>query len=114
MHEEHNHSLIENIQNIVPKFRRLSPEMLEEIEFLVNIGCGADSIIRGLKKHFPDVIVYPKNVYEAINLFRHNKHITKTDAAITYNKLIQMQHKEHGWFVEARVEGEDNHLTDLF
>ena len=113
IYEEHNHPLIENIQNVVPKFHRLSPEMLEEVEFLVNIGCGAGSIIRGLKKRFPDAIIYPKNVYEAINLFRHNK-TKKTDAAITYDKLIQMQRKEHGWFVEARVEGEDNHLTGLF
>ncbi|PKY59971.1 hypothetical protein RhiirA4_430790 [Rhizophagus irregularis] len=28
----------------------------------------------------------------------------KTDAAETYDKLIKIQHEEHGWFVEARLE----------
>ncbi len=114
MCKEHNHPLIENIQNVVPKFRRLSPEMLEEVEFLVNIGCGAGPIIRGLKKRFPDKIIHPKNVYNAICHFRNNPKITKTDAAATYDKLIQLQREKHGWFVEARLEGEDNHLTGLF
>ncbi|RHZ84002.1 hypothetical protein Glove_86g91 [Diversispora epigaea] len=35
-------------------------------------------------------------------------------AAVTYEKLMQLQHEEHGWFVEAQLEGEDNHLTGLF
>jgi len=34
--------------------------MLKEVEFLVNIGCEADSIIRELKKHFSDAIIYLK------------------------------------------------------
>jgi hypothetical protein len=29
-------------------------------------------------------------------------------------KLMKMQREENGWFVEARVEGDDNHLTGLF
>ncbi|PKY60539.1 hypothetical protein RhiirA4_484364 [Rhizophagus irregularis] len=79
-------SLIENIRDMASKFYRLSPEMLEEVEFLVNIGCSTGPIIRGLQKRFPDARIYPKN----------------------------LQHEEHGWFVEARLEGEDNHLTELF
>ena len=27
---------------------------------------------------------------------------------------MQLQQEEHGWFVEARLEEEDNHLTGLF
>lgn len=61
MCKEHNHPLLENIRNVAPKFYRFSLEMLEEIEFLVNIGCGAGPIIRGLQKRFPDAIVRPKN-----------------------------------------------------
>ncbi|PKY60528.1 hypothetical protein RhiirA4_484345 [Rhizophagus irregularis] len=29
-------------------------------------------------------------------------------------KYITDQYEEHGWFVEARLKGEDNHLTRLF
>ena len=68
-------------------FIHLSFEMLKEVEFLINIGCEAGSIICELKKRFSDTIIYPKNIYEAINLFRYNK-TKKTDAAITYVKLI--------------------------
>src|SRR6266511_1437766 len=112
--KEHNHPLTKNIQNISSKFCHFSPEMLEEIEFLVNIGCGAGPIIRGLQKRFPNAIIHPKNVYNAICRFRNNQKITKTDAAQTYDRLIQLQREEHGWFVEAKLEGEDNHLTGLF
>src|SRR5437763_21712 len=40
--------------------------------------------------------------------------MVKTDAAETYEKLMRLQREEHGWFVKARLEGEDNHLTGLF
>ncbi len=40
--------------------------------------------------------------------------MSKTDAAEIYNKLIQLQRKEPGWFVEVRLEGKDNHLIRLF
>jgi FAR1 DNA-binding domain len=93
--KEHNHPLIENLKDVASKFHRLSPRMLEEVEFLVNIGCGAGPIIRGLQKRFSDALIYPKNVYNAICLFRSSKKIVKTDAAETYDKLIQMQCKEH-------------------
>ncbi|RHZ77301.1 hypothetical protein Glove_182g25 [Diversispora epigaea] len=112
--KEHNHPLNENVENVAPKFHRFSSDMLEEIEFLVNIGCGAGPIIRALQKRFPKETIHPKNVYNAICLFRSNKTMIKTDAAETYGKLIQRQREEHGWFVEARLEGEDNHLTGLF
>ncbi len=43
--------------------------MLEEVKFFVNIGCEAGVIIRELQNHFPNAIIHPKNVYNAINLF---------------------------------------------
>ncbi|CAG8779754.1 15966_t:CDS:2, partial [Rhizophagus irregularis] len=90
---EHNHSLEK--ENFVSN-HQLSPEILEEIKFLVNIGCGAGPIIRALQKRFPET----------------NK--SKSDAAKTFEKLMKLQREEHGWFVKARLEGEDNHLTGLF
>ncbi|CAB5371027.1 unnamed protein product [Rhizophagus irregularis] len=109
--KEHNHPLFGN-RNIASNCR-LSPKMLEEIEFLVNVGCEADLIIRMLQKQFPDAVIHPKNVYNAICLFRRDQKVMKTDAAETYDKLIKMQCEEHGWFVEVRLEGDDNHLTDI-
>ncbi|CAB5181640.1 unnamed protein product [Rhizophagus irregularis] len=110
--KKHNHPLFGN-RNIASD-RHLSPEMLEEIEFLVNVGCEAGLIICMLQKWFPDAVIHPKNVYNAICLFRRDQKVMKTDAAETYDKLIKMQREEHGWFVEARLEGDDNHLTGFF
>ena len=40
--------------------------------------------------------------------------MSKTDIVKTYNKLIQLQYEESGWFVKVRLEGKDNHITGLF
>lgn len=109
---EHNHFLVEK-EHLVSN-HHLGPEILEEIEFFVNIGCGAGPIIRALQKRFPETIIRPKYVYNAINRIRGNQNKSKTDAAETFEKLMKLQREEHGWFVKARLEGEDNHLTGLF
>src|SRR4051794_34827559 len=88
--------------------------MLEEIKFLVNVGCGAGPIIHALQKHFPTALIDPKSVYNAICQFRRDHKKSNSDAAETLDKLIKLQREEHGWFVKARLEGEDNHLTGLF
>ncbi|CAG8675883.1 14424_t:CDS:2 [Rhizophagus irregularis] len=93
--KKHNHPLFGN-RNIASD-RHLSPEMLEEIEFLVNVGCEAGLIICMLQKWFPDAVIHPKNVYNAICLFRRDQKVMKTDAAETYDKLIKMQREEHEW-----------------
>src|SRR5277367_5618593 len=112
MCKEHNHPLLEN-RNIASN-HRLSSEMLEEIEFLVSVGCGAGPVICVLQKQFSDATINPKNVYNAICIFRRGQKVIKTDAAETYDKLMKLQREDHGWFVEARLEGDDNHLTGLF
>ena len=70
--------------------------MLKEVEFLINIGCGAGLIIHGLHKRFPNAIIYPKNVYNAICIFWRSQKMVKTDAAETYEKLMRRQREEHG------------------
>ncbi|CAG8847314.1 22263_t:CDS:2, partial [Gigaspora margarita] len=86
MCKNHNYPLSNDIQNTEMKFHYLGSEMLEENEFLVNIGYSTGPIIQ----------------------------LIKTDAAKTYKRLMQLQYEEHGWFVKARLKGEDNHLTILF
>ena len=112
MCEKHNHPLLgkEN-----PALNHcLSREMLEEVEFLVNVGCEAGPIIRALQKRFPNELIRPKSVYNAICNFRRGHKKQETDAAETFDRLMTLQREEHGWFVKARLEGEDNHLTGLF
>jgi hypothetical protein len=108
---EHNHFLEK--ENLLSN-HHLGPEILEEIKFLVNVGCGAGPIIRALQKRFPETVIHPKYVYNAICRFRNSQNKSKSDAAETFEKLMKLQREEHGWFVKARLEGEDNHLTGLF
>ena len=102
---EHNHFLVEK-ENLMSN-HHLSPEILEEIEFLVNVDCGAGPIIRALQKRVPETVIRPKYVYNAIHRIRNSQNKSKTDAAETFEKLIKLQREEHGWFVKARLEGED-------
>src|SRR6266516_7956333 len=88
--------------------------MLEEIKFLVNVGCEAGPIIRALQKRFPTELIRLKSVYNAICNFWRDHKKQETDAAKTFDRLMTLQREEHGWFVKARLEGEDNHLTGLF
>ena len=111
--KEHNHSL-HNSSPSHSRNARLTQEMLEEIKFLVNVGCGAGPIIRALQKRFPTALIDPKSVYNAICQFRRDHKKSNSDAAETLDKLMKLQREEHGWFVKARLEGEDNHLTGLF
>ena len=60
------------------------------------------------------MLINPKSVYNAICQFWRNHKKSNSDAAETLDKLMKLQHEEHGWFVKARLEGEDNHLTGLF
>ncbi|CAB5360448.1 unnamed protein product [Rhizophagus irregularis] len=103
--KKHNHPLFGN-RNIASD-RHLSPEMLEEIEFLVNVGCEAGLIICMLQKWFPDAVIHPKNVYNAICLFRRDQKVMKTDAAETYDKLIKMQREEHDIQIQLQFDKEE-------
>ncbi|CAB5370180.1 unnamed protein product [Rhizophagus irregularis] len=94
---EHNHPLYGNGNKNITLDHCLNPEMLKEIEFLVNISCRAGPIIRMLQKWFSDTTIHPKNVYNAICLFRRDQKLMKTDAAKTYDKLMKMQREDNGW-----------------
>ena len=59
-----------------------------------------------LLKRFPETVIRSKYVYDAICHINQNR--SKTDAAETFEKLMKLQHEEHGWFVKARLKGEDN------
>ena len=59
--KEHNHSL-HNSSPSHSRNARLTQEMLEEIKFLVNVGCGAGPIIRALQKRFSTMLIDPKSV----------------------------------------------------
>ncbi|CAG8587499.1 7924_t:CDS:2, partial [Scutellospora calospora] len=62
--KKHNYLLHNDIRNLESKFHRLSSEMLEEVEFLININCSTGPIICGLQK--PIVSDKMKETYQWI------------------------------------------------
>ena len=64
--------------------------MLEEIEFLMSIGCDAGPIIRVLQKRFPTTLIAPKSVYNAICQFQRNHKKLNSNATETLDKLKNM------------------------
>ncbi|CAG8625818.1 3860_t:CDS:2, partial [Diversispora eburnea] len=95
MCKEYNHLLLENFENRnIVSNHRLTSEVLEEIEFLINVSCGTGPIICALQKLFSDARIHPKNIYNTICLFRRDQKIMKTDATETYEKLIKLQREE--------------------
>ncbi|CAG8658681.1 15424_t:CDS:10, partial [Funneliformis mosseae] len=99
---EYNHFIVEK-ENLISN-RHLGPEILEEIEFLINIGCEAGPIILTLQKYFPETVIHPKYVYNAICRIQNSQNKSKTDAAETFEKLMKLQREEYGWFVKVRLE----------
>ncbi|CAG8826948.1 24021_t:CDS:2, partial [Gigaspora margarita] len=111
MCKDHNHPLSNNIQNTGTKFHHLSSKMLEEIEFLVNIGCSTGPIIHGLQKCFPNAIISPKNdqvnknqiYYESIEVTKdaefakddYESIITNLDSLIKYEAAISIVNKKN-------------------
>ncbi|CAG8565906.1 6030_t:CDS:2 [Funneliformis mosseae] len=80
-------------ENLVSN-HHLSPEILEEIEFLINIGCGMGPIILALQKHFFEIVIYPKYVYNAICHIQNSQNKSKIDATETFKKLMKLQQNE--------------------
>ncbi|CAG8501112.1 13607_t:CDS:2 [Funneliformis mosseae] len=95
---EHNHFFVKK-ENLVSN-RHLGPEILKEIEFLVNIGCRAGPIILALQKHFPKIVIHPKYIYNAICHIQNSQNKSKTDAAETFEKLMKLQLDNH---VRSRI-----------
>ncbi|CAG8746083.1 14335_t:CDS:2, partial [Funneliformis caledonium] len=80
--DEHNHELVENIRIVSPYYRKLTPEMRDDIALLAICGMRADAIIEVLH-----------------------------DAGLMYLALMNQQQKNLTFHVDARFEGQDNHLV---
>src|SRR2546430_11913956 len=68
---QHNHEMQPDIELYAPKYRRLSPEILEVIEFYVTKGnMDSKQILSLLVAQFPDHTIHTRDLYNAIQKFR--------------------------------------------
>ncbi|CAB5172146.1 unnamed protein product [Rhizophagus irregularis] len=88
---EHNHPLVENINIVASHYRKLTPEMHDDVKLLATCGVRADAIIEVLQV----------------------KYLDNSDAGSMYLELMKQQQENPTFHVNACFEGQDNHLTRL-
>ncbi|CAG8677600.1 10367_t:CDS:2, partial [Dentiscutata heterogama] len=68
---EHNHQLQSDIGLYAPKYRKLSSEILEKIEFYITKGkIRSKQMLPLLTSEFPDHIIHKRNLYNAVQKVR--------------------------------------------
>lgn len=108
---EHNHAMVEDIELLAPKYRKLTPAMQSDVELMASCGVRAGAIIEVLeKKH--DKTIHHRNVYNLIQTIRREKGKI-SDAGTMYLHLINKQREDPAYHVDACFEGSDNHLVAL-
>ena len=88
--DEHNHELVDNIRMAAPQYRKLTPEMRDDVTLLATCGVRAGAIIDVLQHKYPEKYVYGRNVYNLIQMIRH-KNRTTSDAGLIYLILMNQQ-----------------------
>ncbi|CAB4440960.1 unnamed protein product [Rhizophagus irregularis] len=69
--DNHNHILTSNIQEMAPRFRKLSPEMLSDIKkYVIQGRMDSGSIYPLLIHDYPGYTIFKKDLYNAVYQFR--------------------------------------------
>jgi len=108
---EHNHPMVEDIELLAPKYRKLTPAMQDDVELMASCGVRAGAIIEVLEKKY-DKIIHRRNVYNLVQTIRCEKGKI-SDAGTLYLHLINKQRENPEYHVDACFEGNDNHLVSL-
>lgn len=111
---EHNHSLTSIVHEIAPRFRKLTPEMLVDIEKYVIQGRMDSASIYPLLKHdYPNQPIYKKDLYNAVYQFRQKNNPGDTDASQMLEQLMQWKDSNPLWIVKLRLDPVSRKLKSL-
>ncbi|CAB4385824.1 unnamed protein product [Rhizophagus irregularis] len=111
----HNHSLTPIIHEIAPRFRKLTPKMLEDIEKYVNQGrMDSGSIYPLLRHNYPDQPIHKKDLYNAVYQFCQKNNPGATDASQMLQQLLEWKDDEPLWIVKPRLDPISRKLSSLF
>ncbi|EXX64746.1 hypothetical protein RirG_139870 [Rhizophagus irregularis DAOM 197198w] len=112
---QHNHSMIADAQLYIPKYRRLSDDVIEKINFYVTKGnMGAKQIYPLLVAGFPDQYIHKRDLYNMIQKFKSPLTNRYGDAQNMINKLFELKDQEPGWIIHTRLDPFDNRLVGVF
>jgi hypothetical protein len=110
----HNHPLTPIIRELAPRFRKLTPEMLVDIEKYVNQGrMDSGSIYPLLRHDYPDRPIYKRDLYNAVYQFRQKNNPGDADASQMLQQLLEWKDSEPLWIVKPRLEPVSRKLNSL-
>ena len=99
---QHNHSLTPRICDIAPRFCKITPEMMVDIEkYIIQSKMDSGSIYPLLRHDYPDHPIYKKDLYNAIYKLREKNNPGKTDASEMLQQLLEWKDLDPLWIVKA-------------
>ncbi|CAG8830821.1 21674_t:CDS:2, partial [Cetraspora pellucida] len=112
---EHNHQLQPDAALFAPKYRKLSSEILETIEFYITKGnMGSKQILPLLTAQFSNHIIHKSDLYNAVQRFRRPINQHHGEAQKFVECLLQLKNQDPGWIVHIRIDPYDNRLLGVF
>ncbi|RIB05128.1 hypothetical protein C2G38_2220559 [Gigaspora rosea] len=110
---QHDHVLVKNIEIVATYYRKLTPEMYNEIRLLAASGVHSGAIIEVLQKKNPEKYIHARNVYNIIQTScAQEKKVS--DARAMFLELLKYQQKDPTFYIDAQFERDNNYLTRLF
>ncbi|CAG8813000.1 6770_t:CDS:2, partial [Gigaspora rosea] len=92
---EHNHRMEPDVALYAPKYRKLTPEIMEEIEFYVTKGnMGSKQIFPLLTAKFHDYTIHKPDLYNAIQKFRTTPSKRHQEAQRFVENLLQLKNED--------------------
>jgi hypothetical protein len=111
---EHNHPLTSIVREIAPQFRKLTPEMLADIEkYVIQGRMDSASIYPLLRSDYPDQPIYKKDLYNAVYQFRQKNNPGDTDASQMLELLMKWKDSDPLWIVKLRLDPVSRKLKSL-
>ncbi|RIB18498.1 hypothetical protein C2G38_2184483 [Gigaspora rosea] len=102
---EHNHPLTTMIGQIAPRFRKLTSEMLVDIEkYVIQGRMDSKSIFLLLKHDYQDQPIYKRDLYNAVYWFCQKNNSGDTDASAMIQQLLEWKDLEPLWIVKLQLE----------
>ncbi|PKC54855.1 hypothetical protein RhiirA1_542736 [Rhizophagus irregularis] len=110
----HNHPLTSMIQEIAPRFWKLTQEMLADVEkYVVQRRMDSMSIYPLLKHDYPNQPIYMKDLYNAVYQFRKKNNPGDGDASQMLQLLMDWKDSEPLWIIKTRLDPISRRLVSL-
>src|SRR5207245_9299726 len=110
----HNHPLTPAIREMAPRFRKLTAEMLADIEKYVTQGrMDSGSIFPLLKHDYPNQPIHKKDLYNTVYQFRQKNNPGDADASQMLQQLLEWKDSDPLWVVKPRLDSISRKLNSL-